>query len=163
MTELISNVHTESFHSSKNVLIKAPISRFDLNTNSLFTKFFMFQWVNYIRLISSILIFTLVLVLVNNSFFIHIHILPDGRIIEHSHPVKNHKDSNDLTHSHTPEEFFLLAVIYNLFNNSLPCSISFVFYSDNPLTYIISKSDDYTTQSFQNNNFTRAPPLTNLS
>ena len=58
-------------------------------------------------------------ILVNNVVFIHTHILPDGRVIEHAHPFNSTDRNSDSqpNHHHTSQEFLLLSFIYHFFSS----------------------------------------------
>jgi len=44
---------------------------------------------------------------------LHIHILPDGRVVAHSHPLPGNQD-DDSKHKHTPHEYVILnAVVHS--------------------------------------------------
>ncbi|MBN1300681.1 MAG: hypothetical protein JW995_05655 [Melioribacteraceae bacterium] len=68
-------------------------------------------------------------ILVNNTVFIHTHILPDGRIIQHAHPFNfsGEKSGSQPHHKHTSKEFLLLSYVYELFSNSIIYFIAIVF------------------------------------
>jgi len=59
-------------------------------------------------LMVSLIIFSLFLYFISFNFSLHIHTLPDGRVIFHSHPIPAGDDKNDnSSHSHTNAEFTL--------------------------------------------------------
>ena len=72
------------------------------------------QFLRKLKTILGLGIIIAVLWLSNNyGYNRHSHILPDGRIIYHSHPVNKHNDcSNPVNdHSHDDNEYFLLSQI----------------------------------------------------
>lgn len=65
----------------------------------------------------------------NNQTNKHVHILPNGQIITHSHPFS--KDSQDGKHTHTAKEFSLFAGVFNTFSSeaaSFALSITLLFF-----------------------------------
>lgn len=58
----------------------------------------------------------------NNQTNKHVHVLPNGQIITHSHPFS--KDSHDGKHTHTAKEFSLFASVFNTFSSEV---VSFTF------------------------------------
>ncbi len=71
-----------------------------------------------IYLVKAVVILQIALVTmiaVNNTLFIHHHILPNGDIVTHAHPYKKSGDTAPFkTHTHTISEFFLLSGLNDL-------------------------------------------------
>jgi len=110
-----------------------------------------------IKTLASILLLVSLLLIINNALFIHIHKLPDGNIIAHSHPYnKSENLPNHNQHNHTNSEILLLLqlqtliivfivgiVFYNLFNHYKK-----IVYFSNNLKVI-----------YYSNKLSRAPPF----
>jgi len=111
------------------------------------------------KLTSILLIVSLVFVLFNNTFFLHTHILPDGRVIEHGHPFNSHEDPDHPFHKHESKEFLFLDKILHLFSHSLLTFVSLIFYIGKPFSlhqFILVKR---ALPLLPQNDLTRAPPL----
>ena len=69
-------------------------------------------------------------ILVNNAVFVHTHILPDGRVIEHAHPFNSNDRNSDSqpNHHHTSQEFLLLSFIYHFFSSVYTLLIAILFF-----------------------------------
>ena len=99
-------------------------------------------------------------VIVNNNVFIHTHILPDGRIVEHAHPY----DSSDKSpgskqhHHHTKQEFLLLDNIYHLLKHTHLVFIIILFFFLIVCEYLILKFRTYYSTSIKKTKLSRAPP-----
>lgn len=58
---------------------------------------------------AGLLILIMSFVLVNRALYIHIHVLPDGALVSHSHPFsKNTDDARGKAHQHSSLEVILL-------------------------------------------------------
>lgn len=81
----------------------------------------VYYTLSYKRLTSTFLIISLVFVLFNNTYFLHTHTFPDGRVIEHAHPYNhnNHDDDSLPLHKHSKSEYIFLHFIFNLFTYAL--------------------------------------------
>lgn len=78
------------------------------------------------KILSFLLIFSIFTVLVNNSVFIHSHILNNGKIVTHAHPFEsNNNSTNSNNHNHTNSEYFILDIIFNLFFTLLALFVFF--------------------------------------
>jgi len=78
---------------------------------------------------------------------LHLHVLPDGRVVVHSHPL--HKDEdNGSKHQHTAHQYAILTALGNLLQGYAfsicwtPVSIALVsslvdLYSDNAVSYLV--------------------------
>ncbi len=78
---------------------------------------------------------------------LHLHVLPDGRVVVHSHPV--HKDDeNGSKHQHTAHQYAILTALGNLLQGydfsicwtlvSIALVSSWVdLYSDNAVLYLV--------------------------
>lgn len=75
------------------------------------------------KILSFLLIFSIITVLFNNSVFIHSHILNNGKIVTHAHPIET--NNNLTTHTHTNSEYFILDIIFNLFFTLLALFVFF--------------------------------------
>jgi hypothetical protein len=74
-----------------------------------------------VRLLKPVFIVTLILtigtLLVNRTLFLHVHILPDGRIVAHAHPLDNgNGPERGRTHSHSSAELLILQYQDHLYN-----------------------------------------------
>lgn len=99
-------------------------------------------------------------VLVNNTLFVHIHILPDGRVIEHAHPYKT-SDKNSApqsNHHHTSQEFLLLSHIYHLFSKAYTLFIVMLFLGRFFCKYYPPESKTSYSVSKKRVKSSRAPP-----
>lgn len=56
---------------------------------------------------------SLIMLLINNSLFLHVHKLDDGRIISHAHPFnKSQKTSSgEAKHNHTANEILIYQIL----------------------------------------------------
>lgn len=74
-----------------------------------------------IKILWSCTLIAVFALLVNNTIFIHTHILPDGRAIQHAHPfnLSGEKSGSQPQHTHTSKEYFLLSYVYELFGSSI--------------------------------------------
>lgn len=81
-----------------------------------------------IRIIGYTLLIAVITLIINNSVFIHTHVLPDGKVIEHAHPfdLSENDSEPDEKHQHTPQEFYLLSQIYKFFSNIYFVSLVFI-------------------------------------
>ena len=78
---------------------------------------------------------------------LHLHILPDGRVVVHSHPV--HKDEeNGSRHQHTADQYAILTALGNLLQGydfpifwtpvSITPAFSWIYlYRDNAVSYLV--------------------------
>lgn len=109
---------------------------------------------------SFILIATFAIV-VNNTIFIHTHILPDGRVIEHAHPFKAAGKNSDSqpNHHHTSPEFLLLFHIYHFFGNVYPLFIVILFLNGICRKFFLIKREVWYSPNYKKVNPSRAPPL----
>ncbi len=98
-------------------------------------------------------------IVVNNTIFIHTHILADGRVLEHAHPFNQKEDPSYPFHKHNSKEFFYLDKIFHLFNHTLLIFILLIFYVGRPFFLhqftILKKLLPFQTS----NDPTRAPPV----
>ncbi len=76
------------------------------------------------KLISLTVILTMGLFVLNNTLFVHIHILDDGTQIVHAHPFKKAMADKPVPHKHTKQELLYLD---NLSVEYILLLLSFVF------------------------------------
>lgn len=61
------------------------------------------------RLITGLLVLIMCLFTANWALFTHVHVLPDGSVVSHAHPVSKQTDnSGDNNHQHSSLEIFVL-------------------------------------------------------
>ena len=58
-----------------------------------------------------IFVLILLLTVINNTFFLHVHHMPDGRIIVHSHPIQSSENTNNALHHHTKAELLFIKIL----------------------------------------------------
>jgi hypothetical protein len=61
-----------------------------------------------VQLVTVFVIFGITSLLVNNIFFLHFHILPNGETVYHTHPYSQADESDGTSHTHTKEELTLI-------------------------------------------------------
>lgn len=115
------------------------------------------------KIISIVALLSVLFVFANNVIFIHTHILPDGGIIIHAHPLplnsKNQAPYPAKNHTHTPDEYLFFTQIFNLLRITLiGLFIFIIFIISNfcPISYFSIKlynSVNYGVKS------PRSPPL----
>ncbi len=108
---------------------------------------------------SVILIVLFCLFLINNILYMHIHILPNGNTIVHSHPYNKSENSSSIpTHKHTNAELFFFFV-YSLFFMLL-LAIPIFIIKNNFVLYYYAFNYTYHKISLINN---RGPPTSLIS
>ena len=67
------------------------------------------------KIIAIALIIIILAITLNNAFFIHSHILPNGEVIQHAHPYNKSEnpESPYKTHHHSSFEFILLNNLFS--------------------------------------------------
>jgi len=112
------------------------------------------------KIVWSFTIIAVFVILINNTIFIHTHILLDGKIVEHAHPFKTTGKNSDSkpNHSHTSQEFLQLSYIYNLFNKSFIFPIEIPLYHKIPCKFLIFISEPFNSQLYNKEIAPRAPP-----
>ena len=67
------------------------------------------------RIIAIALLIIVLAISINNSLFIHSHILPDGEVIQHAHPynTSENPESPFKTHHHSSFEILLLNNLFS--------------------------------------------------
>jgi Na+/melibiose symporter-like transporter len=100
------------------------------------------------------------LVIVNNSVFVHTHILQDGRIVEHAHPYNSSDKSpgSKQPHHHSNQEFLLLDNIYHLLKNTHLVFIIVLFFFLIVCEHLNLKFRTYYSTSIKKTKLSRAPP-----
>ena len=94
-----------------------------------------------------ILIFSIAGFITVSVISIHLHVLPDGRIVAHSHQT-DRGEENDSKHEHTPNQYAILTALGNLFQGyDLPLywtltPITLVFfwtyyYNNDTISYLV--------------------------
>jgi uncharacterized membrane protein len=79
--------------------------------------------------IGLVLLLTLSLVIYNNTFNLHLHLLSNGKTITHAHPFEPLAD-NPLpfqNHPHNQDELVFYAKIFDLFNTYFLLTFLFIF------------------------------------
>lgn len=73
--------------------------------------------ITYIKLLAAVLVIVVGILAVNSTANYHLHRLPNGQIVAHSHPFNNTSDNNCpiKTHSHSQFELFFFSSILLLF------------------------------------------------
>ena len=104
-------------------------------------------------------------IIVNNTIFIHTHILPDGRVIEHAHPFKSDGKNSDSqsNHHHTSQEFLLLSHIYHFFGKVYPLLIVILFFNVISSKFIFFERELSYSPNYKRIYSSRAPPQLLLS
>ena len=112
------------------------------------------------KIIWFLTLFAVLSIIVNNSIFIHIHILQDGRIVEHAHPYKSSDKSpgSEQHHHHTKQEFLLLDNIYHLLKHTHLFFIIVLFFFLVVCEHLILKFRTYYSTSINKTKLSRAPP-----
>jgi hypothetical protein len=68
-----------------------------------------------------ILLGMMLMLMLNNAFFRHIHVLPDGSLIEHAHPFSGFTgNSNENSHNHSDTEILILDGIFHFYQILIP-------------------------------------------
>ncbi len=117
------------------------------------------------RIVWSFTLIATFAIVVNNTIFIHTHILADGRVIEHAHPFKSDGKNSDSqpNHHHTSQEFLLLSHIYHFFGSFYPLFIViFLFNGICRKFFLIEREVSY-SPNHKKVNSSRAPPQLLLS
>jgi hypothetical protein len=74
----------------------------------------------FISIVAILLMGIVALQLVNKSVYLHSHVLPDGRLVAHSHPYDKAADDQPFkSHHHKQTEFVLLELLNLLYRFSL--------------------------------------------
>lgn len=107
---------------------------------------------------SLILILSFLLVLFNNTYFIHFHVLPDGRVIEHAHPFNSEEGNSLPFHEHNSKEFSFWDKITHLFSNLVFPSLILIFCIGKPFYLNQTLYQKNLPLYFYSNDPTRAPP-----
>ena len=78
-----------------------------------------------LKSVSLLILISLIGFMVSVSVSMHIHILPDGRIIVHSHTTErtDTNDSGQSNHSHTGKEFTLVHSLTHIFDKLIIVTI----------------------------------------
>ncbi|HHW58649.1 MAG: hypothetical protein WBL11_07200 [Bacteroidales bacterium] len=78
----------------------------------------------FINLLSLFMAVFMILLIVNNIVFLHVHKLPNGEIIVHAHPYNKSNDTEPIkNHTHSNREYLVLDQLKNIF------VITFIFFS----------------------------------
>lgn len=78
------------------------------------------------KYLSTVLLFTLLIVMYNNITNQHRHLLPNGQMVVHAHPFsKNENNESQKQHTHNTNQLLFISLINNLFTFLL--IVSFVF------------------------------------
>ena len=113
------------------------------------------------RLLGLLLVLQMAVATAFQVSFLHLHQLPDGRLVCHSHAVSHHSGSSK-THHHTGVEF-LFYHFTTVLKTFLPVASGFCF-THQPLLLISSFLSDHPAQIDIDEHFSRrAPPLFNPS
>lgn len=81
-----------------------------------------------IRITSILLGFLFLFQIINNSLYIHAHILSNGEIIYHAHPYDKTNDSEPFkSHHHTTADFLFLQHVNILFRPASTIFMMFIF------------------------------------
>ena len=85
---------------------------------------------NLLRLLSVIILLSLIGFIIATLISLHIHILPDGRAIVHSHPSGNEhsENSQNKQHSHTNSDYLFINHYTSLLNNAIIIVFIFLFF-----------------------------------
>jgi hypothetical protein len=115
-----------------------------------------------LRLLSLLVFLSLIAFMASNIYSIHTHVLPDGRVIVHSHPV-GHDDGEESQdhhhHSHTEKEY----IIYGIYSHALDKAILFlnviliIFVAAISISFLAEKIN--LSQNVHVDHSSRAPPL----
>ena len=116
---------------------------------------------HFSKISASLLILSLIAHFTFNNLFLHAHVLPDGRVVVHSHYVQhnNDKKGNQTNHTHNNLEY----LFYYLTTNS-KCLLFYILF------FILIFKVLYNSRLFYNkkiyrkqfiytNHFLRAPPF----
>ncbi len=115
-----------------------------------------------LRLLSILVFLSLTGFISSNFYSIHMHVLPDGRVVVHSHPV-GHDDAEESKdhrhHSHTKKEYIIYGIYSHALykatlslNNALIIFVIVIF-----ISFLSGKVDLSRNIYFDNSN--RAPPF----
>jgi hypothetical protein len=98
-------------------------------TNPQYHNYFRFKGFSWQKSISIFLISALLLSQIPAMFFVHIHHLPDGSHVVHSHffPEKSNNTNDDNQHKHQSSEFLVFSGL-NIIGFSIPLISSIIFY-----------------------------------
>jgi len=131
---------------------KKSLFHINFNRIRMILKIYKMIW-----LLTLIAVFSII---VNNSIFIHTHILPDGRIVEHAHPYNSSDKNSDSkqNHHHTKQEFLLLDSIYHLLKRTHFIFVVILFFFSIVCEHLILKFKTSYSASIKKIKLSRAPP-----
>jgi len=117
------------------------------------------------KIVWSISLIGVFAILVNDAVFVHTHILPDGRVIEHAHPYHSTSSSSDPqpNHHHTSQEFLLLSYIYHFFSSAYPLLIVILFFNGILCNYFSIELKTSFSDCCKNVQSSRAPPVFSIA
>lgn len=117
------------------------------------------------KIVCSFTLAAVLAILVNNTIFIHTHILPDGKVVEHSHPFNSTGKNSDSqpNHHHTSQEILLLSYIYHLFNKSYIPFIVILFFNRTYYQHLLFELKTSYSSSYKKVKSPRSPPQLLLS
>ena len=110
------------------------------------------------RIIAIVLLIIVLAISINNSLFIHSHILPDGEVVQHAHPynTSENPESPFKTHHHSGFEIFLLNNLFSF----LWIIIAAVFIVFNKNIQIIKIKNFFFREIYKYTySLSRAPPI----
>jgi hypothetical protein len=117
------------------------------------------------RIVGAVALFFVSFVLLNNIFFVHLHVLSNGQIIEHAHPYRSSQDSrgSSIPHKHSQRDLLALSFVNDLFRLASPVmaalfSLVFRSYFILIANYIFS-----VLKRFIFNRLSRSPPVAELT
>lgn len=110
-----------------------------------------------IRKISILFLAIITLLIINNTVWQHVHILPDGTLISHAHPYNKTTENTPVKqHHHSSAEMLILENLEILFP-SLFLTIAFLVYRQ---TKILAASQiEFTGVNWSQSQYGRAPPF----
>lgn len=111
------------------------------------------------QILSLLLLVLLIFIMFNNAFFLHEHILSNGKFVVHAHPFshQNEEDTGN-KHTHTESEFAFIALINQIFVLVIIANFLFLFLqsSRKKIYLVFHEKKSYTQPEFSFN--LRAPP-----
>lgn len=124
---------------------------------STIRKFSLYK--NLLRLLSIFILLSLVGYSAAALTSLHVHILPDGRAVFHSHPSGNEHSENpeNKQHSHTNSEYLFINHYTSLLNNAIIIIVIFCFFYAVFITFSAERKLSLISNTY-NLHLLRAPP-----
>ena len=111
----------------------------------------------YIKIFIALALPVYLLLLINSISNMHVHVLSNGMVVRHSHPMTQH-DHGNKSHEHSEKEIsFYQGFCHNYFDNSIPLEELVVeFYVADKITEVLLvRYTHFTHHCFR----LRAPPV----